>query len=158
MLRQAHRMVEMGDFIPAARLFETLAEGALQRGLPQYPLLLLQSARARIQGGEINAGLAALHTAFESLVHAGRLGSARNLAPGTRQFLDAQGLADAWQPIEELLDGAGSAPVGTAPTAPIRLPAKCPYCGGTLHPAEVERTPDGGAVCPYCGSVVEGAA
>jgi DNA-directed RNA polymerase subunit RPC12/RpoP len=49
------------------------------------------------------------------------------------------------------IDSSWSEKPGPAP-----LPSKCPYCGGTLNPSEVERTPGGGAVCMYCGSIVQG--
>jgi hypothetical protein len=36
-----------------------------------------------------------------------------------------------------------------------RLPPKCPYCGGTIHPGEAEWIDERSIACDYCGSVVQ---
>jgi hypothetical protein len=36
-----------------------------------------------------------------------------------------------------------------------KLPLKCPNCGGSVHPDELEWTDSRSAICDYCGSILE---
>ncbi|MFN2274381.1 MAG: TFIIB-type zinc ribbon-containing protein [Anaerolineales bacterium] len=158
LLRRAHQLQAAGQHLDAAQLFEQLAEGARVRELPQYPQLLLQAGRAFILAGEKERGSADLMKAFQVLADRGQGEALRRIAPRIHQFLARNQLDDVWQSIQNMLeahqldiDSSWSEKPGPAP-----LPSKCPYCGGTLNPSEVERTPGGGAVCMYCGSIVQG--
>jgi hypothetical protein len=42
------------------------------------------------------------------------------------------------------------------PQSPAKLPPKCPYCGATVSPREVDWLDDQTAACIYCGSVLQG--
>jgi hypothetical protein len=45
--------MDQGKFEGAAKIFEDLAQGALQAGLPRAPQLFLQAARARVLAFEV---------------------------------------------------------------------------------------------------------
>jgi DNA-directed RNA polymerase subunit RPC12/RpoP len=69
--------------------------------------------------------------------------------------------ASAVQALRSELDSltSGSAAPEVPPASPaVRLPAKCPQCGGTVHPMEVEWADDRTVLCAYCGSVLLGEA
>jgi len=34
------------------------------------------------------------------------------------------------------------------------LPAKCPQCGGSVHPGGIEWADDRRGICDYCGSIL----
>jgi hypothetical protein len=158
LLLQAHQFLAAGQQDAAADIFEQLAEGARQRDLPQYPQLLLQAGRANILSGATDRGTAQIKTAFEFLLTHGREAQVRRLAPGVRTFLQSHELDSTWKALEQLLHEA-KLHIDSGMPAPAeagRLPSKCPYCGGTLNPAEVEWALVGGAICTYCGSVVQG--
>lgn len=159
MLLQAHALQQTGQHAEAAALFDQLAQGAQQRNLPQYPQLLVQAGRAHILAGDQEDGIARLTNAFQSLIDLARVEHLRKLAPSVQRFLQSQGMETAWDPLETMLIDAGISLDGleVVATTPDRLPPKCPYCGGTLNPSEVERTSGGDALCLYCGSVVQGA-
>jgi NAD-dependent SIR2 family protein deacetylase len=58
--------------------------------------------------------------------------------------------------IDNLLSAAGLPLAGDmSAISQRRLPPKCPYCGGTVHPGEVEWINDTAAECDFCGSVIE---
>jgi len=156
LLLRAHQLLAAGQPDAAAAIFGQLAEVARQRNLAQYPQLLLQAGRANILSGTAETGLTQMKTAFEFLLNHGREEQARRLAPGVRHFLHSLELDSAWTTIAQLLHEANLQldPGSIAPSHAGRLPAKCPHCGGTLNPAEVEWALAGGAVCTYCGSVV----
>jgi hypothetical protein len=158
LLLQAHALQQSGQQAEAAAIFDQLAEAARRRKLPQYPLLLLQAGRAHIMAGDKQGGIALLTASFQSLISIGQLGRLRKLAPGVQRFLQSQGMQPAWEQLNTLLLEAGISMDNAVDMAsgPPRLPSKCPYCGGTLNPSELERTSSGDALCLYCGSVVQG--
>ncbi|MEJ2012473.1 MAG: hypothetical protein P8X64_09665 [Anaerolineales bacterium] len=158
MLLQAHTLLQAGKHADAAALFDQLAQGAQQRNLPQYPQLLVQAGRAHILAGDQEDGIVRLTDAFQSLIDLARVERLRKLAPSVQRFLQSQGMEPAWAQLETMLMEAGISIDGPEfeVTVPDRLPAKCPYCSGTLNPSEVERTSGGDALCLYCGSVVQG--
>jgi hypothetical protein len=157
MLIRAHQLQESGQQAAAAELFDQLAEGARQRGLPQYPQLLLQSARAHVEVGKVDHGISHMMTAFQYLLETDQVERIRKLAPGVRRFLQSHQLDSAWLELEKILVQAGisldSPPSGAAQAG--GLPVKCPYCGGTLNPEEVESVASGDVICLYCRSVVK---
>jgi hypothetical protein len=58
--------------------------------------------------------------------------------------------------IQELLSQSGISLSARAQEEKPRLPGKCPQCGGTVHPQEVEWIDERTASCDYCGSILEG--
>lgn len=56
-LATAHRLMDQGKQKDAAKVFESLAQGVLQAGLPRAPLLLLLAAKARSLATEAPQGV-----------------------------------------------------------------------------------------------------
>jgi ribosomal protein S27AE len=50
--------------------------------------------------------------------------------------------------------GRSLSPQPGSPAEP-RLPAKCPYCGGSVLASEVEWIDERSAICDYCGSPLQ---
>ena len=67
MLLQAHRLYSWRQYLPAADLYERLAEGALTREPSRAPLLFLQAGRARIAGGHVETGMEQIRRGLELL-------------------------------------------------------------------------------------------
>jgi hypothetical protein len=154
-LRLAHSLAENGQFLESANIFERLAQAAQSRGLPQYSQLLIQAGRARINGGETSAGAERIKTGIRALLDAGRIERVSRLRPMLQEFFHLHGLDSEWQAIQSQLDEVGLLNSATPHLTDLRLPAKCPYCGGSLIPEELEEVGVRGAICGYCGSLVQ---
>ena len=158
LLLRAHQLQATGQHLAAAQLFEQLAEGAQKRSLPQAPQLQIQAARAYLLAGEKEKGISNLTAAFDALIQEGHEDRILSIAPRIQRFLHTNQLDDVWHVIHSMLQEHNIVldPAFISQPNALRLPSKCPYCGGTLNPSEVEHTAGGGVVCLYCGSVVQG--
>ncbi|MEW6569290.1 MAG: hypothetical protein AB1449_14230 [Chloroflexota bacterium] len=158
-LQQAHAWLAQGAYPQAAALFTELAEEASARGLPRAPQLFLQAGRAHILAGETASGIACLRQGLTRMAKLGQVGRLPRVAHRVLDELRARGLsteADSLQAeLPALVPGLRvEAPLAASGSA-RRLPAKCPYCGGTVHPESVEWLDEMSATCDYCGSVVQ---
>ena len=144
----------------AAPILESLADKAEARGIARAPQLNLQAARAWLEAEEIEHAIARSRKGLR-LMHA--LGQWHRLqAAGPRVLADMRqhNLNDEAAALEQELNellAQGGLSLGAAPAAARtrHLPAKCPSCGGTVLPNEVQWLEDGRAICDYCGSILE---
>lgn len=154
-LRRANELVESGQFLEAADVFEHLAAIFRKRGMPQFPQLLIQAGRARINGGDQETGTERIKTGIIALLEGGRLVRLARLRPGLQEFFLSRKLDAGWQEIQRLLDQAGLSTPTPARVQTARLPAKCPYCGASIILEELEESNTKDAICGYCGSLVQ---
>jgi hypothetical protein len=163
MLLQAHRLFAWRQYLPAANLYERLAEGGLMREPSRAPHLFIQAGRARIAGGQIEAGMGHIWKGLELLHTQQRFIELQRVAWRVLLALESNGLesqADqirSWlvglQPNDTIIDW-GTVPASTS--TKTRLPYSCPSCGGVVDPTEVEWVDDVTAKCTYCGSMLRG--
>ncbi len=154
-LRHAHELGEQGQFLESAAAFERLAQASQARGLPQYPQFLIQAGRAKINGGDHDAGIERIKAGIRALLDAGQLERIARLRPCLREFFLSQKLDVGWQEIQLLLDQAGISTPITSRVPSGRLPSKCPYCGASIIPEDLEEVGTKDARCGYCGSRVQ---
>ena len=108
LLNQAHRLMSTGRYIDAGAIFERLARGAVQRGIPRAPFLFVQAGKAYLEGGEKPKGFTLVKHGLKLLAEAGRVGcELYRLGHRTLAVLDEKGFTDekeqlaAW--LEEVL-------------------------------------------------------
>ena len=161
-LVRANRLMETGDFANAAVLYSQLARTLHDLGrLRQAARLYVQSARALRLSGQIKPALETYQQGLGLFVQAGawqafeRVGG-RALAE-LRQQNQSQAADElsSWiqttrqsRPPESVVAAGGEA----APRK--KLPLKCPSCGASVRPDDVEWIEDGYAECGYCGSTL----
>lgn len=159
-LQRAHQLMSEGSFKEAGTIFEELALGAARRRLPRAPQLHLQAGNAFIKAGEHEHGIDLLRRGLNLME---KMGQHRRLPAVSKRILDelhTSGLTeerDALEKeIEQMLSQRGMSLSVEAQEKKPKLPGKCPQCGGTVHPQEVEWIDDTRATCNYCGSILEG--
>jgi hypothetical protein len=159
-LQRAHQLMSEGSFKEAGRIFEELAEGAAKRRIPRAPQLFLQAGQAFIKAGEHPHGIELLRRGLHLME---RMGQYRRLPAASQRVLaelEALGFTEEREALEteiqEMLSQHGISLSATSQQEKPRLPGKCPQCGGTVHPQEVEWIDERTASCDYCGSILEG--
>jgi len=151
-LRKAHRAMEAGRPEEAGRIFAEIAETAAGLDRPIASQLFLQAGRAYLAAGEKETARTHVMRGIRMMIEQGdpRLGpvSQRWMAE-----LRDRGLPDIAQAIDENVpaEAREAPPTSSAPPSPP-LPAKCPYCGGSVHADEVDRTEPDRPACAYCGT------
>jgi hypothetical protein len=159
-LQRANQLMSEGSYAEAGRIYEELAIGAAGRRLPRAPGLFLQAGNAFLKSGESDHGIDLLRQGFQLME---RMGQYHRLHVASQRVLNELGALNLTQErdmlnneIQQLLSQHDlSFPVETQKLKP-RLPGKCPQCGGTVHPNEVEWIDERTASCDYCGSILEG--
>lgn len=161
-LQRAHALLAQGNCSQAAAIFAELADQAAARSIPRAPQLNLQAGRAWILAGDQAQGMARLRRGLMLMAEMGQVGRLPTVSSRVFQDLRGRGLsAEADSLKAELRSAAPGLDFDTLPPSirvPIarpRLPAKCPYCGGTVLPDCVEWLDEMSATCDYCGSVVQ---
>ncbi len=160
-LQQAHVWMAQGQFLPAAQAFLELGEQAQAHGLPRAPQLFLQAGRAYLLAGEIERAVGCIRRGLTLMARLGQLGRLPRVAHYALEDLRGRGLheeaARLQAELAALSPGIDLTRAASAPAAVHKrqLPAKCPYCGGTIHPETVDWIDDSSATCDYCGSVVK---
>lgn len=154
-LRRAHDQMARGEYDRAGAAFEQLAVRAEQRGFPQAARLYLQAGRAWARSGQAARGLDRLRHGFRILLRSGNQARIPMLLERATAELSELGFDEQAESLRTELDldlrmMEASPPIGTHPAG--RLPDKCPSCGGTVRPDEVEWISAEHAVCDYCGS------
>jgi hypothetical protein len=154
MLLQAHRLYAWRQYLPAADLYERLAEGALTRE---------QSGRARIAGGQVETGMGQIRRGLELLNTQQRFRELHRVTWRVIQGFENNGLEKQADQIRAwLIDLNHPEEIpewGTAPQtviAKFRLPLSCPSCGGVVDPSEVEWVDGLMAQCSFCGTMLLG--
>ncbi len=159
-LKLAHKLMESKKYSQAGIIFEELGVAALGRGIPRAPQLFLQAGRAQLLAG------AATHRT-DLLIKGTRLMSkmwqadrlpiiSRRILSELREFSMDQEYRMLESEFSRLLSEL-DLKIARNDTVKSqgRLPSKCPYCGGTVHPNEVDWINSHSATCDYCGSFVE---
>ncbi len=153
-LRRANGLMMAGDFAAAAQLFDQLAQGALERGLPQAPQLTLRAAEAYLKAGDRETARERALRGLEMLANAGRWAILHRAGERTVATLEAQGHADLAAEIRQALDRwLAQAPPPMAARRAQSLPTECPHCGAPVHPDEVEWQHEV-PLCAYCGKAL----
>ncbi len=157
-LQRANELMASGDYPGAAAAFEQAAQGAVARGGPRAPWLLIQAGRMRILAGQVPAGMAHLQQGLTLIATHGnwqRLFAAGGRVAGE---LKSRGLTGEAAQIEALVKE--KLPTGFKPAAgaagqprPV-LPTNCPGCGAPVRGDEADWIDTVTAECPYCGSPV----
>jgi hypothetical protein len=149
-----------GSYKEAGRIFEELAAGAARRRIPRAPQIHLQAGNAFIKAGDHEHGIELLRRGLHLME---RMGQHHRLASASKRILDGletSGLTkehdEMKKEIEQMLSQRGLSLSAVAEQKKPKLPAKCPQCGGTVHPQEVEWIDETTASCDYCGSILEG--
>lgn len=136
-----------GQFAQAAVIFGVLADEASARAIPRAPQLDLQSGRAWILARDPGKGVPRLRQGFRLMAQMGQLGRLPFVARRVLGELRARGLAAVADALEAELRAS-------LPGLDLQ-PAKCPYCGGNVHPDSVEWGDELSAACDCCGSLLE---
>ena len=154
-LQEANFAFDKGEYGRAGELFEKLAETASARGGTRAPLLYLQAGRARILAGQTALGMPSLKRSLALLAQGEQF--SRLYQAGTRVIaeLDERGLQKEAAEISAWLKAAvPSEPVDAPLLERPALPTRCPSCGATVRPDEVEWLDNVTAECAYCGSPI----
>ena len=159
-LQRANRLMAEGSYAEAGSIFEELASGAAKRRLPRAPQLFLQAGNAFVKAGEHDHGIDLLRRGLHLMERMGQYKRLPFVSQRVLNELESLGLAQECEAlkneIQQLLTQRGlSLSVDIQQQKP-RLPGKCPQCGGTVHPNEVEWIDERTAACDYCGSILEG--
>jgi hypothetical protein len=163
-LGRAHQMMETSNYAGAADIYERLAKGAETRSMPlRAAHLFLQAARARLYASQFEPGIPLLRHGLNMLAQLQRwsaLYKNGQMAVSELRRLSQNQAAD---DLQIWLDAAlNSHPEAKTPPSgsagqmlPPNLPAKCPNCGGSIRPNEIEWLDPHTAECSYCGSPVQ---
>lgn len=157
-LQQAHQSMSQGEYLRAAEIFEALAAEGEPRRFPRTPAVYIQAGRARLLAGDAVRAAAHFEHGLMLLADFGRLRRLPIVAGRVLDEMRAGGLAGEADALETKVrqalarQGLALAPVAASKTT--RLPAKCPHCGGTVHPQEVDWVDATSAACDYCGSIL----
>lgn len=159
-IRDAHFLALNGQPDRAAQSMEDLARQAAERGGPNAAQMFMQAGRYYAQAGRYDQARPAIETGLKLL--------AKNIAvPRLARVIDRLALTLERQGHSQLsreviLLGQDLLPAGRRASeikipepAESGLPAKCPYCGATVDPRDIEWLEDRSAMCEYCGSVLE---
>ncbi len=163
-LRRANRLMEIGDFINASTLYENLARAARDRTRPRFAAMyFLQAAQGRLLAGQADAGLALAQEGLGILAEMGMWVRFRRHGRQAVAGFERQGQTKQAEQLSQWIEqragghpeASSQEPAGTPGQPRPRLPLKCPFCGATVNPDEVEWVDEGRAECAYCGSVIE---
>jgi len=159
-LRLAHARREAGDYRTAAGEFHALGERGEAEGIPRSAQAFVLAGQSYLLAGQHDEGVADLQRSVRAAVRFGQL--PRLAAASTRiaAELRANGFGEEADAFLGMLVSAGQQPLAVESSAvpvhpPPRLPTKCPSCGGSIHPGEVEWVDPHSIACEYCGSVVQ---
>jgi hypothetical protein len=152
-LQEANFAFDKGEYGRAGELFEQIAQTATARGRSRAPLFYLQAGRARILAGQTLLGMPSLRRAVELLVELRRPLRLHRVARRVISELQERGLETEAAEVKGWLNNASpSEPSIDEPTKRPVLPIRCPSCGATVRPDEIEWLDDITAECAYCGS------
>ena len=164
-LANAFRLMESGNFPEAADAFERLAQDASSRGIPQRAAhLYLQSGRAYLLANQFEHGIILIRHGLNLLAEIQHWSALESNGQSAISELRKLGQIQAADEIQRWLksnmrDHLEALSISREETVsrskPPNIPEKCPFCGGTIRPNDVERLDDNSVECPYCGSTVK---
>jgi len=163
-LRNAHTMMESGNYEQAAITFSKLGEAAFARGMnSRAPYLFLQAGRAYSMIKDYDNGKVCLLRGLSIFANNEQWNQVYKFCDRIAQELEAQDQDKLAQEFKDWRDSV--LPEGFLPLlqpnqslkkTAFTLPPKCPYCGANVSPVEVEWLDEKSASCLYCGSVIQG--
>ena len=158
-LQRANQLMASGQYVEAAVIFENFANGALTRNGPRAPWFFLQAGQARLQAGQVPAGMAHLQHGLSLFAMVGRFQRLYHAGMRFLAELKVRGLTAEAKQIEDYFKTtlpAGFVPIPETGVEKHKalLPTNCPGCGGPIRSDEVEWADELTAECPYCGSAV----
>ncbi len=163
MLLQAHRLFSWRQYLPAADLYERLAEGALLREPTRSPHLFLQAGKARLAGGQVELGMEQIRRGLGLLNSQQRIVELQRAGWRVIQNLENNGMDQQAEEVRQWMADLKTTESGldwsippVSVTPPSRLPHACPACGGVVDPAEVEWVDQITVECIFCGRLVRG--
>jgi len=152
-------MFDAGEYASAAAEFRELAERGEAAGLPRSTQVFVLAGRAHLLAGRPEDGMQDLRQGIEAATRFGQLPRLARAAPRITSEMREHGFEKEADAFAASLEAALKHPLpAPAPTKQaVRLPPKCPYCGGTIHPGEAEWVDEQSIACDFCGSVVQAA-
>lgn len=172
-LDKAQRLFEGGRYDEAARIFQRLAAGAVQRGmLGRGADLFARAGQCHLEAGHVEQAVALGKRSLRLLGRAGQMGKLNTRWPKMLEALEQKGYHDEAATlraeVEAFLSGRplagppagpmGRRPGHLAPGGPPRqrpqLPASCPHCGAPVNLTEVTWAGPDRAECAYCGGII----
>ncbi len=170
-LARARRLMDVGRFAEAAKVFERLSDRAKRFDMPLRAAGLdLQAARAHLAADDAEAGRDRAAEAFRWFVRGGRAKRVPQVLNRVQAALRERGYDAQAEQLEQAaaraLEGVGlsldeaRSRAPRAPAAPSTerrgtLPASCSGCGAPLVPDEVEWHDAHTAECLYCATIVK---
>ena len=159
--KQAHCLMDEGEYLQAAYLFEGLAQGAVRRRILRAPFLFLQTGRAFLYGGQQEKGVGAIKHGVRMLADAKRWGELYRVGHRLVDELQEKGFTTesdsftAWldEVLPENSEHVASFKSDQRKSHPV-LPTACPNCGATVNSMEVTWMDEVTADCIYCGSAI----
>jgi hypothetical protein len=152
-------MFDAGEYASAAAEFRDLAERGEAAGIPRSTQVYVLAGLSYVFAGSPQEGMRDLKRGIEAAARFGQLPRLAGAAPRITSEMREHGFGKEAGAFVACLEGSLKHPLGAiAPTRQTpRVPAKCPYCGGTIHPGEAEWVDEQSIACDYCGSVVQAA-
>lgn len=165
LFQEAHQLFAIGQYDQAAEAFENLAVLVLARGGLNAPRLYLRAGQANLLAGKPNKAVELFYSGLNLLIQQqrwielDRLGNrvinqlkesrevfqAEELAGWIQKALEANGQKKSAKQLPELNQGFK-----------LKIPLKCPGCGGPVNPKEVEWVDEFTVECDFCGSLIRG--
>lgn len=156
-LRNAHHLMDAGNYAEASRAFYDLARKAEDRFPERAPILYTEAGRAAVMSGDPKKGVVHFRSALTLLGTQQRYRRLHQVGHRIVEELRERGLNAEADEVESVLRNNDQAPAGKEASAPKQraiLPTHCPSCGAGVHPDEVEWLDDMTAECDYCGSPI----
>ena len=158
----ANNLLDEEEYAQAGAVFEELGIAAIRRNVPRAPQMFFQAGKAFLSAGNKQKGMDLL---IKGLKLMPRMGQHRRIPTVGRRILSGLNEMQMHEEyrafegeIDQLLDKYDlRRDLEAEQQSEAILPPKCPFCGGTVHPDEVEWINEQTVECNYCGSVVEGA-
>ncbi len=164
-LVHANRLLEEGDYLQAAQLYEELGRQASDLGRVRAPYLFLQAGQARLLAGDKDAGIALIQQGLGMFEAEGRWHKLQRTGSRVLAGLRGSGYNDEAAKIEQWLQKTLQ-PHGEFSAMPVSsrseeerhplLPTACPTCGAPLYPQEVDWVDALTVECNYCGNLIRG--
>jgi len=161
-LIRANKLFSNGKYIDAAALYEKLAVGAYDRGLPRAPMLFMQSGKALLIAGKVQRGMSITQRGLGILTDQGRWSEFRQFGRRSVNVLNELGYKKEAEGMEEWLktmlpekEEANSKEDKTDVIEKPGFPVTCIACGARVHPDEVVMIDTATAECSFCGSIIK---
>ena len=163
-LKEANRLMDAGDYVAAAQIYEQLARGAKNRGLlKQAPFLFFQASKARILSEQHDRGFKLSFEGLKILKATQRWDMLASAGENSVEQLEKAGERDLVERMQKWLDSTlkdhkSSGDLDIYKTYAKRqkgsIPPNCSQCGANLNPKEIEWLDSNTVECLYCGSSI----